>query len=103
LLAELLSVPLDGGYPALDLTPQRKKEKTFDGLLRQLAGSARQRSGTAGLVLAHQSLGRNLMWGGRFGSSRSHSRGFDKSCAQSAKPHLCCASLVSHRPAIVRA
>ena len=42
LLAELLSVPLDGGYPALDLTPQRKKEKTFDGLLRQLAGSARQ-------------------------------------------------------------
>src|SRR5262249_15433347 len=40
LLAEMLSVPLDGRYPALDLTPQRKKEKTFGALLRQLAGSA---------------------------------------------------------------
>jgi class 3 adenylate cyclase/predicted ATPase/DNA polymerase III delta prime subunit len=40
LLAELLSVPLDGRYPALDLTPQRKKEKTFEALLRQLAGLA---------------------------------------------------------------
>jgi len=28
LLAELLSVLFDGRYPALDLTPQRKKEKT---------------------------------------------------------------------------
>jgi hypothetical protein len=33
LLAELLSLTLDGRYPALDLTPQRKKEKTFDALL----------------------------------------------------------------------
>jgi len=40
LLAEMLSVPTDGRYPALDLTPQRKKEKTFEALLRQLAGSA---------------------------------------------------------------
>jgi class 3 adenylate cyclase len=42
LLADLLSVPLDGRYPPLDLTPQRKKEKTFEALLRQLAGLARQ-------------------------------------------------------------
>jgi class 3 adenylate cyclase len=28
-LAELLAVPLDDRHPALDLTPQRKKEKTF--------------------------------------------------------------------------
>src|SRR5262249_18353840 len=42
LLAEMLSVPLDGRYRALDLTPQRKKEKTFDALLRQLAASARR-------------------------------------------------------------
>jgi predicted ATPase len=42
LLAELLSVPLDGRYPALDLAPQRKKEKTFEALLRQLAGLARR-------------------------------------------------------------
>jgi class 3 adenylate cyclase/predicted ATPase len=41
-LAELLAVPLDDRYPALDLTPQRKKEKTFDALLRQVAGSAKR-------------------------------------------------------------
>ena len=39
-LAELLAVPLDNRYPALDLTPQRKKEKTFEALLRQVAGLA---------------------------------------------------------------
>ena len=37
LLADLLSVPLDSRYPALDLSPQRKKERT---LLRQLGGLA---------------------------------------------------------------
>ena len=38
LLAELLAVPLDNRFPVLDLTPQRKKEKTIEALLRQLAG-----------------------------------------------------------------
>jgi class 3 adenylate cyclase/predicted ATPase len=42
LLAELLSVPLDGRYSALNLTPQRKKEKTFEALLRQLSGLTRR-------------------------------------------------------------
>ena len=42
LLAELLSLPLDSRYPALDLTPHRKKERTFEALLRQLAGLARR-------------------------------------------------------------
>ena len=42
LLAEMLSVPLDGRYPALDLRPQRKKEKTFEALLRQFGGLARR-------------------------------------------------------------
>ena len=41
-LAELLAVPLDDRYPALDLTPQRKKEKTLDALSRRLAGLAEQ-------------------------------------------------------------
>ena len=41
-LAELLAVPLDNRYPALDLTPQRKKEKTFEALLRQVAGLAKR-------------------------------------------------------------
>jgi len=42
LMAELLSVPLDGRYPAVNLTPQRRKEKTFEALRRQLAGLARR-------------------------------------------------------------
>ncbi|HEX3501725.1 MAG TPA: AAA family ATPase, partial [Stellaceae bacterium] len=43
LLAELLSIQTAAdGYPALNLAPQRKKEKTFEALLRQLAGLARQ-------------------------------------------------------------
>jgi class 3 adenylate cyclase/predicted ATPase len=40
LLAQLLSVPTEGRYPALDLTPQRRKEKTFNALIAQLAGLA---------------------------------------------------------------
>ena len=42
LLAELLAVPLDDRYPLLDFTPQRKKEKTFEALLRQVAGLAQR-------------------------------------------------------------
>jgi hypothetical protein len=42
-------------------------------VIEDLRYLSRQRSGTAGLVLAQQSLGRNLMWAGRFASSRSHS------------------------------
>jgi predicted ATPase len=41
-LAELLAVPLDNRYPTVDLTPQRKKEKTFDTLLRWLAGFSKR-------------------------------------------------------------
>jgi class 3 adenylate cyclase/predicted ATPase len=33
LMASLLSIPLDGRYPALGMSPQRQKEKTFDLLL----------------------------------------------------------------------
>jgi class 3 adenylate cyclase/predicted ATPase len=40
LLSELLSLPTSD--PPLDLTPQRRKEKTFDALLRQLEGLARR-------------------------------------------------------------
>src|SRR5262252_1372634 len=43
LLAELLSLPTAGRFPPLQLAPQRKKEKTFEALLRQLEGLARQR------------------------------------------------------------
>jgi class 3 adenylate cyclase/tetratricopeptide (TPR) repeat protein len=45
LLAELLSIPATvATYAPLDLTPQRRKEKTFEALLRQLKLLSRQRS-----------------------------------------------------------
>jgi len=42
LLAELLSLPPSPRYPVPDLTPQRKKERLFEALLRQLEGLAQQ-------------------------------------------------------------
>ena len=42
LLAELLSLPTEGRFPSLPLAPQERKEKTFEALLRQLEGLARQ-------------------------------------------------------------
>jgi predicted ATPase len=39
---------------------------------KDLLRLSRQREDAVGLVLAHQSLGRNLMFAGRFASSRSH-------------------------------
>ncbi len=42
LLAELLSLPTEGRFLPLQLTPRRKKEKTLEALLRQLDGLARQ-------------------------------------------------------------
>jgi class 3 adenylate cyclase/predicted ATPase len=44
LLASLLSLPLEGRWPSLDLSPQRQKEKTFDLLLAWLAALARRQS-----------------------------------------------------------
>ena len=49
LLAELLSLPTEGRLPPLQLTPQRKKEKTFEALLRQLEAFARAASGADAL------------------------------------------------------
>jgi class 3 adenylate cyclase len=42
LLAELLSIPTGGRYRSLTLAPQRKKEKTFEALLRQIETVTRQ-------------------------------------------------------------
>ncbi len=42
LIAELLSLPSADLAPPLDMTPQRKKEKTFEALRRQVEGLARQ-------------------------------------------------------------
>ncbi|HEV2549914.1 MAG TPA: adenylate/guanylate cyclase domain-containing protein [Stellaceae bacterium] len=42
LMAELLSIPVGATYAPLDLSPQRKKEKIFDALVRQLEMLTRQ-------------------------------------------------------------
>ena len=40
LLADLLSIPTGDRYPALDLTPQKRKEKTLRALVAQVEGLA---------------------------------------------------------------
>jgi predicted ATPase len=42
LFAEMLSLPNDGRYPALELTPQQRRQKTLEALTAQLAGLASQ-------------------------------------------------------------
>ena len=43
LFAELLSLRSDGRYPKLDLTPQQRRERTFEALTTQIASLAEQR------------------------------------------------------------
>jgi predicted ATPase len=42
LFAEMLSLPNNGRYPALDLTPQQRRQRTLEALMSQLAGLASQ-------------------------------------------------------------
>jgi class 3 adenylate cyclase len=42
LFAEMLSIPNDGRYPALDLAPQQRRQRTLEALTAQLAGLASQ-------------------------------------------------------------
>ena len=42
LFAEMLSLPNDGRYPALDLAPQQHRQRTLEALTAQLAGLASQ-------------------------------------------------------------
>jgi predicted ATPase len=44
LLAEMLSLPNDGRYPALDLTPEQRRQKTLKALTAQMEALARQKS-----------------------------------------------------------
>src|SRR6476620_11569596 len=41
LLAEMLSLPNDGRYPTLDLTPQQRRQKTIEALIGQLQALSR--------------------------------------------------------------
>jgi class 3 adenylate cyclase/predicted ATPase len=43
LLAEMLSLPNDGRYPALELTPEQQRQATLEALMSQLVGLAHQR------------------------------------------------------------
>jgi class 3 adenylate cyclase/predicted ATPase len=42
ILAEMLSLPNDGSYPAFDLTPQRRRQRTLEALVSQLVGLTRE-------------------------------------------------------------
>jgi class 3 adenylate cyclase/predicted ATPase len=42
LIAEMLSLPNDGRYPALDLTPPQRRQKTLEALTRQLEALTRK-------------------------------------------------------------
>ena len=43
LFAEMLSLPNDGRYPALELTPQQRRQRTLDALVLQAAALSRQK------------------------------------------------------------
>jgi len=43
LFAEMISLPNDGRYPALDLAPEERRQRTQEALTAQLAGLTRQR------------------------------------------------------------
>ena len=43
LFAEMLSLPNDGRYSAIELTPEQRRQRTMEALTAQLAGLARQR------------------------------------------------------------
>src|SRR6202043_2036339 len=43
LFAEMLSLPNDGRYPALALTPVQRRQRTLEALTSQVAGLASQR------------------------------------------------------------
>ena len=44
LFAEMLSLPNDGRYPALELAPEQRRQRTLEALTSQLAGLARHGS-----------------------------------------------------------
>jgi len=53
LIAELLAIPTLGRWPALDLTPQRRRERLLEALLRRLRALAARRPMLAVLEDAH--------------------------------------------------
>src|SRR5262249_43704319 len=50
LLAEMLSLPNDGRYPVLELTPQQRRQRTLNALVRQMEAV----SGSAPLLIVFE-------------------------------------------------
>ena len=72
LLADLLGIPAGGRYPPLELSPQQRKERTFQALLDQLAGLAARAAGAGALrgrALGRPDHARAAGPGGRAGRS----------------------------------
>ena len=44
LFADMLSVPNDGRYPKLELTPEQRRQRTLEALVLQIEALARQNS-----------------------------------------------------------
>ena len=42
LFAEMLSLPNDGRYPALELTPEQRRQRTLEALVSQMEALSRQ-------------------------------------------------------------
>src|SRR5499433_1413338 len=53
LIAEMLSLPNDGRYPALELTPQQRRQKTLEALTAQMETLSRQKPVLMTLEDAH--------------------------------------------------
>ena len=45
LFAEMLSLPNDGRYPALELTPEQRRQRTLEALISQSGGAGTPKSG----------------------------------------------------------
>src|SRR5271169_3269087 len=43
LFAEMLSLPNDGRYPALELAPQQRRQRTLEALTKQIEALSRQK------------------------------------------------------------
>jgi predicted ATPase len=69
LFAEMLSLPNDGRYPSLELTPEQRRQRTLEALTAQLARLARQRPVLMIVEDAHWIDPTSLEVFGRSGSS----------------------------------
>jgi predicted ATPase len=62
LFAEMLSLPNDGRYPALDLTPEQRRQRTLEALTLQLAELARRQPVLMIFEDAHWTLKPKVGW-----------------------------------------